>query len=156
MTEIVYKSSRGWGIYGAVVSLCFICLGYYFLNHPHGKITALAPEFTVMFSFTLLGSVFQIVRPSKFEISREGFSFSYLFFKVKHSWSEIDDVWLTKRFDYHLLVWRLNKGASRSEYYAEKNEEDYDGVLPIWWRSKQSKIALKMIEALEQHERTSK
>ncbi|WP_219892771.1 hypothetical protein [Aquisediminimonas profunda] len=155
MKPIVYNSSRGWGIYGMLISLLFVAMFIWFFIHPHGRATALAPEGIIIFCFGILSSSAHFIRPARLAIAADGFSFHHPLWITNHKWSEIDDIWLLQRTYSPLLVWRLKVRPTKLAGSEAQNTNSYDGALPVMWRGKQTEIALRMIAALEADARAS-
>lgn len=153
MAPVIYSSSRGWGLYGAIASLGLLAGFLWYLSHPQGRITALAPEGIIACSFTFLYSLGQIIRPPQLTISSDGFSVQHPLWATTLKWSEIDDVWLLRRLHSPLLVWRLKVKPIGSFKFSTVVGKSYDGALPLWWHGKQPEIALRMIDALEVYSR---
>jgi hypothetical protein len=127
----------------------------WFLTHPHGRLTAMAPEAIVVFGFALLWNVGQVIRPSRLRITDDGFSLEFAVWSTKHRWADVDDVWIVERFSSSTVVWRLKSRQKRFPAWNPVEQQEYDGVLSVLWYGKQREIGIRMIAALDDYELAS-
>jgi hypothetical protein len=128
----------------------------WFLTHPHGRVTAMAPEAIILFSFAFLCSVGQLIRPSRLRITHDGFSLEFLLWSTKHRWAEVDDVWIAERFNSPAVVWRFKPRQKTVPALSPAQQQKYDGILSVLWHGKQREIGVRMIAALDDYELVSK